>query len=168
MTDGAHDIDVCAEASERVFGAVMKALMDHHILLEGMLLKPNMVTPGSDGPKVDYKTIAWYTVRTLRRTMVPAIPGIVFLSGGQSEEDASQNLSAMNQIDAAMRPWALSFSYGRALQSSVLKAWGGKVENKEEAQKTFMGRAKGNGDATLGKYGGGGETEGQHVANYVY
>jgi fructose-bisphosphate aldolase class I len=168
LTDGAHDIDVCAAASEKVFGAVMKALMDHKIILEGMLLKPNMCTPGSDGPKVDCKTIAWYTVRTLRRTMVPAIPGIVFLSGGQSEEEASQNLNAMNQIDAHMRPWALSFSYGRALQSSVLKAWGGKPENKEAAQKAFLERCKGNSDATLGKYGGGGDTEGMHVANYVY
>ena len=168
LTDGAHDINVCAAASEKVFGCVMKALMDHKILLEGMLLKPNMCTPGSDGPKVDAKTIAWYTVRTLRRTMVPAIPGIVFLSGGQSEEEASQNLNAMNQIEACMRPWALSFSYGRALQSSTLKSWGGKPENKEAAQKTFLERCKGNGDATLGKYGGGGDTEGMHVANYVY
>ena len=168
LTDGDHDIDVCAEASEKVFGAVMAALMDHNIILEGMLLKPNMVTPGSDGPKVDTKTVAWYTVRTLRRTMVPAIPGIVFLSGGQSEELASQHLNAMNQLAAEMRPWSLSFSYGRALQSSTLKSWGGKPGNKDAMQKTFLERCKGNSDATLGKYGGGGETEGQHVANYVY
>lgn len=89
-------MEVCAEASERVFGAVMKALLDHHVILEGMLLKPNMVTPGSDHAKATKEDIAWHTVRTLRRTMVSAIPGIVFLSGGQSEEEASQNLSTMN------------------------------------------------------------------------
>ncbi len=169
LTDGAHDIDVCAEASERVFGTVMKALMDHKIILEGMLLKPNMVTPGATGTKVDVKQIAWYTVRTLRRTMVPAIPGIVFLSGGQSEESASVTLNEMNKIPAEMRPWALSFSYGRALQSSTLKSWLGKPENVEAAQKTFIERCKGNSDATLGKYqAGSGETESQYVANYVY
>jgi fructose-bisphosphate aldolase class I len=169
MTDGPHDINVCAAASEKVFGTVMKALMDHHVILEGMLLKPNMITPGSTcATPADHATIAWLTVRTLRRTMVPAIPGIVFLSGGQSEEHASQNLSAMNKIDSHMRPWALSFSYGRALQSSTLKAWAGKAENKEAAQKVFLHRCLGNGDATLGKYGGGGDATGLHVANYTY
>ena len=130
LADGAHDIETCAEASEKVFGAVMKALIDQKVLIEGCLLKPNMVTPGSDCP--DRKSpgeIAWYTVRTLARTIVPALPGIMFLSGGQSEEEASLHLSAMNKLEGVVKPWALSFSYGRALQSSCLKAWQGKPEN---------------------------------------
>jgi fructose-bisphosphate aldolase class I len=94
----------------------MLKLQEHGILLEGMLLKPNMITPGADCPtKSNPAEIAWYTVRTLARTMVPSIPGIMFLSGGQSEEQASLNLNAMNKLDAIPRPWSLSFSYGRAL-----------------------------------------------------
>jgi len=124
LTDGDHDIEVCAEASERVFSAVMKALIDQKLIIEGLLLKPNMVTSGATCPKqANNAEIAWYTVRTLSRTIVPALPGVVFLSGGQSEEDASLNLNAMNQIKDLPRPWALSFSYGRALQKSCLAAW---------------------------------------------
>ncbi len=97
LTDGDHTIEQCAEASERVFSGVMKALIDHKLIIEGLLLKPNMVTPGSTCPeKKTTQEIAWYTVRTLSRSIVPALPGIVFLSGGQSEEDASLNLNAMN------------------------------------------------------------------------
>ena len=124
LTDGPHCIDTCACASTRVFAAVQKALIEHKIILEGCLLKPNMVTPGSDcAEKKNAAEIAWMTVRTLSRTMVPALTGVVFLSGGQSEEDASINLNEMNKLDAKLRPWALTFSYGRALQSSCLKAW---------------------------------------------
>lgn len=97
LLDGSHSIEKCAEVSERVFAAVMKAMIDHKLLIEGTLLKPNMVTPGSSCP--DKKTpqeIAWMTVRTLSRSIVPALPCVVFLSGGQSEEEASLNLSAMN------------------------------------------------------------------------
>jgi len=93
----------------------MKALQDQKVIIEGILLKPNMVTPGSECPdRKSSKEIAWFTVRTLSRTIVPALPGIVFLSGGQSEEDASLNLNDINKVDIA-RPWGLSFSYGRAL-----------------------------------------------------
>lgn len=93
----------------------MKALFDQHLLIEGLMLKPNMVTPGaSHEPKASNAEIAWYTVRTLQRTIVPALPVVCFLSGGQSEEDASLNLNAMNKLDTA-RPWSLTFSYGRAL-----------------------------------------------------
>lgn len=102
----------------------MKALIEHNLILEGLLLKPNMITQGADS--TDKKTaaeIAWYTVRTLSRTIVPAVPGIMFLSGGQSEEEASLNLNEMNKLENIKRPWSLSFSYGRALQSSTLKAW---------------------------------------------
>lgn len=171
LSDGDHSIEVCAQASERVFKQVMQSLLEHNILLEGMLLKPNMVTPGATC--ADRKTaaeIAWMTVRTLSRTMVPAIPGIMFLSGGQSEEEATLNLNEMNKIDARIRPWSLSFSYGRALQSSCLKAWQGKPENVKAAQDALITRARANSEATLGKYAGGaaGDTSSQFVANYSY
>jgi fructose-bisphosphate aldolase class I len=171
LADGDHDIDVCAEASERVFSAVMKALIDHKLILEGTLLKPNMVTPGTECPKRNtHAEIAWATVRTLNRSIVPGLTGVVFLSGGQSEEDASLNLNEMNKIDPKRRgTWGLSFSYGRALQSSTLKAWAGKAENVEEAKKVFKARCQANGEATLGKYAGGtGEQSSLHVANYTY
>ncbi|KAK3007282.1 hypothetical protein RJ639_015741 [Escallonia herrerae] len=110
-----------------------------------------MVTPGSDGPKVTPQVIAEYTVAALRRTVPPAVPGIVFLSGGQSEEEATVNLDAMNKL-AVLKPWTLSFSFGRALQSSTLKTWGGKKEKVGKAQEAFLTRCKANSDATLGKY----------------
>jgi len=92
----------------------------------------------------------------------------MFLSGGQSDEDASQNLNEMNKLPAKMRPWSLSFSYGRALQASCQKAWSGKPENVEAAQKVLLERAKANSEATQGIYGGGGDTSSQYVANYTY
>lgn len=124
LTDGDHSIEVCADVSERVFKQVMQSLLEHKLLLEGLLIKPNMVTQGAtSADKKSAQEIAWLTVRTLSRTFVPAIPGIMFLSGGQSEEEATLNLNEMNKIDPRKRPWNLSFSYGRALQSSCLKAW---------------------------------------------
>ncbi|KAL0443239.1 UNVERIFIED_CONTAM: Fructose-bisphosphate aldolase 5, cytosolic [Sesamum latifolium] len=154
LTDGSHDIKKCAAFTETVLAAVYKALNDHHVLLEGTLLKPNMVTPGSDSPKVAPEVIAEYTVTALRRTVPPAVPGIVFLSGGQSEEEATVNLNAMNKLDV-LKPWTLSFSFGRALQQSTLKTWAGKKENVEKAQAAFLARCKANSEATLGKYIGG-------------
>ena len=116
LQDGEHNIDVCAEVSERVFSAVMQQLFQQHLLIEGLLLKPNMVTPGASCPtRASADEIAWYTVRTLSRTIVPALPGVCFLSGGQSEEEASLNLNAMNKLTGIAKPWALTFSYGRAL-----------------------------------------------------
>lgn len=169
LVDGTHTIEECAEASERVFAGVVKALHDHHVFLEGALLKPNMITPGmSSEQKCTAQEIAFWTVRTLSRTIPAAMPGIHFLSGGQSEEEASQNLNAMAKLEDVPKPWYLSFSYGRALQQSCLKAWQGKPENVEAAQKAFIERAKGNSDATLGKYEGGGSTEDLHVKKYVY
>jgi len=139
LQDGEHDIEVCASVSERVFSAVMSELFNQHLLIEGLMLKPNMVTPGATCPKrATNEEIAWYTVRTLSRTIVPALPVVCFLSGGQSEEEASLNLNAMNKLPAAQRPWALTFSYGRALQTSVLKAWMGKTENVGAAQKVLF------------------------------
>lgn len=171
LVDGSHDIDRCAEVSERVLAACYKSLNDHHVLLEGTLLKPNMVTPGSDSKKVANDVIAEYTVRTLQRTVPPAVPGIMFLSGGQSEEEATLNLNAMNKLQAK-KPWTLSFSYGRALQQSTLKAWSGKEENVSKAQEVFLARAKANSEATLGKYQGGAAgadaSESLHVKDYKY
>ena len=130
LTDGSHSIETCAKVSEKVFSTVMKAMLDHHLIIEGTLLKPNMVTEGSDCPnKSSPQEVAWMTERTLSRTIVPALPGVTFLSGGQSEESASLNLNAMNTRKGSHKPWALTFSYGRALQQSVLKTWLGKAEN---------------------------------------
>ena len=112
-----------------------------------------MITPGASCEKrATPEEIAWYTVRTLSRTIVPSLPGVVFLSGGQSEEDASLNLNAMNALKGIEKPWALTFSYGRALQASVLKAWMGNPENVKAAQDTLMERAKANGLAAKGEY----------------
>ncbi|KAH7660269.1 Fructose-bisphosphate aldolase class-I protein [Dioscorea alata] len=172
LTDGNHDVKKCAAVTEVVLAAVYKALNDHHVLLEGTLLKPNMVTPGSDSPKVAAEVIAEYTVTALRRTVPPAVPGIVFLSGGQSEEEATQNLNAMNKLEV-LKPWTLSFSFGRALQQSTIKKWCGKTENVPAAQQAFLARCKANSKATLGKYigGEGGDaaaSESLHVKGYKY
>ncbi|TVU25339.1 hypothetical protein EJB05_27831 [Eragrostis curvula] len=144
LTGGDHDIKNCAAVTERVLAAVYKSLNDHKVLLEGTLLKPNMV-----GAEV----IAEYTVAALRRTVPPAVPGIMFLSGGQSDEEATQNLNAMNKLDV-VKPWTLSFSFGRGLQQSPVKKWAGKKENVAAAQATFLARCKANAEATLGLYTG--------------
>jgi len=116
LSDGTHTIEDCAEATERVMAAVMKALLDQKVLLEGMLLKPNMVTSGKEAAHVSTPSeVAWYTVRSFGRTLVPNVPGITFLSGGWSEEDASVYLNAINQLEGVVKPWRLSFSFGRAL-----------------------------------------------------
>jgi len=156
LMDGSHSLTECAAATEKTLAAVVKALHDHHIFLEGILLKPNMVTPGHEHP--DYKTtapevIAKATVTVLQRTLPPAVPGVMFLSGGQSEEEASRNLNAMNTLQTKI-PWSLSFSYGRALQKTCLDVWQGKKENVPAAQQAFITRAKANSEAQLGKYGG--------------
>ncbi len=172
LVDGTHTIDECAEKSEEVFHYVVRALKEFNVLFEGMLLKPNMITPGSECPgreKVTPDEIAWKTVRTLLRTLPGAVPGVVFLSGGQSEEEATENLNAMNLIPERKRPWQLSFSFGRALQHSAIMTWQGKKENYKAAQDAFMQKAKANSEATLGKY----KSDGKHgeslmVKNYVY
>lgn len=152
LQDGEHDLDRCQKVTEQVLAYVYKALADHHVFLEGTLLKPNMVTPGQACSKRSSAgDIARATVTALQRGVPAAVPGIVFLSGGQSEVDASVNLNAINQFQGK-KPWALSFSYGRALQSSVLKAWQGKNENLKAAQQVFFTRARANGLATDGKY----------------
>jgi fructose-bisphosphate aldolase class I len=154
LPDGDHDLETAQKATEQVLAFVYKALSDHNVFLEGTLLKPNMVTAGqSCSKKYTPQQVALATVTALRRTVPSAVPGVVFLSGGQSEEDATIHLNAINQV-AGPKPWALSFSYGRALQASVLKAWAGKKENVKAAQDEFLKRAKANGLATLGQYKG--------------
>uniref|UniRef100_A0A2P2K496 Fructose-bisphosphate aldolase n=1 Tax=Rhizophora mucronata TaxID=61149 RepID=A0A2P2K496_RHIMU len=172
LVDGPHDINKCAAVTERVLAACYKALNDHHVLLEGTLLKPNMVTPGSESPKVAPEVIAEFTLRALQRTVPAAVPAIVFLSGGQSEEEATLNLNAMNKLKTK-KPWSLSFSFGRALQQSTLKAWAGKEENVKKAQGAFHIRCKANSEATLGTYKGDatlgeGAAESLHVKDYKY
>jgi len=155
LPDGDHDLERCQKVTEKVLAAVYKALSDHHVYLEGTLLKPNMVTPGQSCPKkYTAQDIAKATVTALQRTVPAAVPGITFLSGGQSEEEASINLDALNKYPGK-KPWTLSFSYGRALQASALKAWSGKAENIEAGQQELLKRAKANSEASLGKYGGG-------------
>lgn len=150
LCDGTHTLDRCQKVTEKVLAAVYKALNDHHVYLEGTLLKPNMVTPGQACPeKATPAQVAEATVTAFSRTIPPAVPGIVFLSGGQSESEASENLCAINQFTGAAKPWRLSFSFGRALQASCLKAWAGK--DVLAGQEEFLRRAEINGLATLGK-----------------
>lgn len=154
LADGDHSIEVCANVTQKVLACVFKALHENGVLLEGALLKPNMVTAGYDcknrGTTHD---VGFFTVRTLKRTVPPALPGVVFLSGGQSEEEASVNLNSINLLGP--HPWALSFSYGRALQASVLNTWKGKKENVAKAREVLLQRAEANSLATAGKYKGG-------------
>ncbi|KAK2580098.1 hypothetical protein KPH14_012377 [Odynerus spinipes] len=155
LPDGDHDLARCQQVTEEVLSAVYKALADHHVYLEGTLLKPNMVTPGQSCPKkATPQEIAAATVTALMRTVPPAVPGITFLSGGQSEEEASVNLDAINKFPAK-KPWALTFSYGRALQASVLRAWAGKKDQVSAGQDELIKRAKANSESALGKYAGG-------------
>lgn len=152
LCDGTHTIERCQEVTEKVLAAVYKALNDHHVYIEGTLLKPNMVTAGQGCPKQNTpEEVAEATVTAFRRTIPPAMPGVVFLSGGQSELSASANLNAIN-AHPAVKPWALSFSFGRALQASVLKAWKGEAGNAAAAEKAFLHRARMNSLASVGKY----------------
>jgi fructose-bisphosphate aldolase class I len=138
MTDGSHGIERCAAVTEMVLAHVFKALHDHHVMLEGIILKPSMVTAGAGAAnKASAADVARLTVRALQRTVPPAVPGILFLSGGQSEADATANLNEINAIPAR-RPWLTSFSYGRALQTSVLTAWGGNPNNVAAAQAALI------------------------------
>lgn len=172
LCDGDHDLERCQKVTEQTLAYVYKALADHHVYLEGTLLKPNMVTAGQSCPKkYTPEQVGEGTVTALRRGVPSAVPGIVFLSGGQSELEATANLNAINRA-SGRRPWALSFSFGRALQASVLKAWQGKDENIKAAQDMYMRRARANGEATYGKYAGeeqiGAASESLFVAKHTY
>jgi len=172
ILDGKHTIDETLEVFEKTWAAVFKALADFHVMFEGILLKPSMVTPGADcKQRSDAATIASYTLGALKRRVPPAVPGIMFLSGGQSEIEATENLNAMNQ---SPNPWHVSFSYARALQNSVLKTWLGKDENKVASQAKLLQRAQANSKAQLGKYDpktaaeDAMAAEGMYVKNYTY
>ncbi|UCH09555.1 MAG: fructose-bisphosphate aldolase class I [Fidelibacterota bacterium] len=152
LMDGAHTLERCEEVTTATLNLVFAALVEHGIFLEGAILKPNMVISGKECPKqAGPKEIAEATVRCFRRSVPAAIPGIVFLSGGQSPEEATENLNAMNALGEQF-PWELSFSYGRALQEPVLKVWKGKPANVPAAQKAYYHRAKLNGAARYGTY----------------
>ena len=157
LMDGAHDIDRCEEVTAATLRAVFDALSDHGVMLEGMLLKPNMVISGTGCPgQAGVGEVAERTLRCLRRHVPVAVPGIVFLSGGQSDTTATEHLNAMN---AGTHPWKLSFSYGRALQDMALKRWNGAADNTESAQQALFGRAKFNSAACKGAYTGDMEQE---------
>lgn len=157
LMDGDHTIERTAAVQEAVLASVYKFCDMMGVLLEGTLLKPNMVVPGADfSGTTSPEEIAKYTIRTLERRVPAAVPGIMFLSGGMSEEEASINLNAMNKVDRK-GPWSLSFSYGRALQQSCLKTWVGKPDNVEKAQEALLARARANSQANLGKYTKGAE-----------
>ncbi|SEB56009.1 fructose-bisphosphate aldolase [Nitratireductor aquibiodomus] len=147
---GDHSIDRCYEVTEWVLKTVFAELYDARISLEGMVLKPNMVIDGKNARKASREEVAEKTVRCLKSTVPAAVPGIAFLSGGQSDEEATAHLSLMNA--GFDMPWALTFSYGRALQAAGLKAWGGKKENVAAAQQAFAHRAKMNSLAATGQW----------------
>ena len=155
LMDGDHDIARCREVTEGTLSQVFRALFDQRVVLEHMLLKPNMVLAGSDCARRDtVDEVADATVASLLRTVPAAVPGIVFLSGGQSEALATAHLNAMNARHRNL-PWQLSFSFGRALQASALAAWRGAAANVGAAQAAYARRAKLNGAARSGSYGAG-------------
>jgi len=149
LMDGDHTIERSFEVTSRTLHAVFTELRDQRVHPEGILLKPNMVLSGYDSPQqASHEEVAAETIRCFKRHVPAAVPGIVFLSGGQSDEDATANLNAMNALGG--NPWQLSFSYGRALQAAALKAWQGKEENVEAARRAFYHRAKMNSAARSG------------------
>ncbi|OGP26410.1 MAG: fructose-bisphosphate aldolase [Deltaproteobacteria bacterium GWA2_57_13] len=151
LIDGDHTIERCEEVEEATLKCVFSELLEHRVAFEGMLLKPSMVLSGKECPKqASVEEVARATMRCLRRVVPAAVPGIVFLSGGQSAERATEHLNAMNAMGG--HPWEVSFSYARALQDPALKAWKGEAANLPAAQKIFYHRAKCNGAARYGKY----------------
>lgn len=152
LMDGDHNIERCAEVTLTTLHSVFHALHRHKVILEGMILKPNMVISGLACPsQATSEMIAAATLKVFRETIPAAVPTINFLSGGQTSETATANLQAIN-ASSMVRPWNMSFSYGRALQDHALKTWNGKTENVNQAQKELYKRAKLNGLAALGKY----------------
>src|SRR4030088_3179235 len=151
LMDGDHDIDRCYEVTERVLNQTFQELRIQRVALEGMVLKPNMVVPGKKSAKqASVEEVAEKTIRLLKNCVPAAVPGIAFLSGGQSDEDATAHLDAMNRIGGL--PWRLTFSYGRALQAAPLRAWSGKAENVAAGQRAFTHRARMNSLATKGEW----------------
>jgi fructose-bisphosphate aldolase class I len=153
LMEGAHTLDVCSEVTERVLRAVFRELYSQRVRLEGMILKPNMVLPGVACPRQDsVEEVADATVGCLLRSVPAAVPGVVFLSGGQSGELASARLNAMNVRYKSRLPWELSFSFGRAIQEPALEIWHGKQANVIQAQEALYHRAKCDGAAHRGEY----------------
>jgi fructose-bisphosphate aldolase class I len=151
LMDGGHDIDRCVDVTQWVLKETFDALFTSRVALEGMVLKPNMAVPGKkSGKRASVEEVAEKTVRVLKACVPAAVPGIAFLSGGQSDEEATAHLDAMNRTGPL--PWRLSFSYGRALQHAPQKAWSGKPENVAAAQRAFNHRAMMNGLASLGQW----------------
>jgi fructose-bisphosphate aldolase, class I len=151
LMDGDHTIDRHFDSTRRTLESLFDRLFAHRVALTGTLLKTNMVLSGKSAKEqAGVEEVARWTLRCLRETVPPAIPGIVFLSGGQTDEAATAHLSEMNRVDDV--PWELSFSYGRALQAPALKAWAGKAENLGAGQRAFYTRAKLNGAARSGSY----------------
>ena len=151
LMDGDHDIDRCHKITEWTLKTVFEQLYYARVALEGMVLKPNMVVPGKKSTKrASVEEVAEKTLRVLKSCVPAAVPGIAFLSGGQSDEEATAHLDAMNKMGHL--PWRLSFSYGRALQASPQKTWAGKSENVAAAQRAFNHRATMNGLATRGEW----------------
>ena len=153
LMDGGHDIDRCDEVTRASLSALFKALKDARVALEGVILKPNMVIGGKKSKKqASTEEIAEKTVACFRATVPAAVPGIVFLSGGQSEVQATENLNTMNAAYQDVMPWGLSFSYGRALQAGALSAWSGKPANVQAGADAFAHRARMNGLAQKGEW----------------
>jgi fructose-bisphosphate aldolase class I len=153
LMDGAHGIARCEEVTRLVLQTVFQELFEQRVALEGMILKPNMVVCGKkSGAGAPVDEVAHRTVAVLKATVPASVPGIAFLSGGQSDEEATAHLDAMNKIGGL--PWKLTFSYGRALQAAPQKAWSGKAENAAAAQRAFAHRARMNGLAAQGKWEG--------------
>jgi fructose-bisphosphate aldolase, class I len=151
LMDGDHDIDRCYDVTRRVLNKTFQELRVQRVALEGMVLKPNMVVPGKKSPRqASVEEVAEKTVRLLKNCVPAAVPGIAFLSGGQSDEDATAHLNAMNRIGGL--PWPLTFSYGRALQAAPQKAWSGKSENTAAGQRAFIHRARMNSLASKGEW----------------
>lgn len=151
LMDGNHSIENCADISEIVLHELFNALFVHQVSLEHIILKPSMVTCGKDNAKFsEPEEIAEYTLSVFRNTVLPAVPTINFLSGGQTPKQATLNLNAIN--NCGRQPWSLSFSYGRALQEDCLKIWGGKESNVARAQAGLVHRARMNSLASLGEY----------------
>jgi fructose-bisphosphate aldolase class I len=151
LMDGDHDMERSYSVTSKTLQAVFTEIYDQRVAREGMLLKPNMVLSGYDSPEqADTQSVARMTIKCLQNTVPAAVPGIVFLSGGQSDEAATAHLNAMNALGP--HAWELSFSYGRALQAPALKAWGGEAANVAQAQQAYYNRARLNGAARSGSY----------------
>ena len=153
LIDGDHDIDTCYDVTEAVLRSLFAALYEHNVMLEGCILKASMVISGKDcEEQADAEEVAAQTVHCLKATVPANLPGIVFLSGGQSDEQATRHLNEMNQLEG--NPWPLSFSYGRAMQAAALKIWAKNPSDLAAAQATVHARAKENGLAALGEWEG--------------